>query len=319
MKLQNPRRGKSFLRRSTTRKSSGSVGVVFAVFFLIVLLGILLVAFWPRHKIYTLDISTEIVSFVITDPRYSEWDLSGASAYLDPFSDMASELEEASFLELNRGVKVELQRHANGPLRIKLERNEGSVGLVGTPEGNRLELDSWVVFKIPMDEVPLVLPFRGFLTIGDDVASLVDSILLTGRISIVEEKLFTRGHYTAGEEVLDAGDRVQLWSYDSTASGRSASRLDGFVRASPHADASEPLKLIAHGQADYARIKRFGSAGYEVRTQAWVRFINDPILGVLFAVLASLALILELFFKLIELRKTMPIAAKKQDEETGND
>jgi hypothetical protein len=292
--------------QSRERMPHGAVGA--AVILLALLLGVVLVAFWPRNKIYSLDISTEVAGFVITDPRYSEWDLSGAAVWLDPFEDSPTigTLEQGALLALNSDVRVELQRHGVGPIRIKLECQGCTIGSIQSDDHEVIPLDEWAVFKLPLNDAPLVLPFRGYLSIGDDIASRVDSILLQGMVSVVEEKLFTKGHYTAGEEALDPGDRVQLWVRDSEG-GKDPSRLDGFVRAEPHnfSEALNALQLVAHGQADFARVERFGSAGYEVRTQPWMRFVNDPVLGILFAALASLALIMEIFFKMIEFKKSL--------------
>lgn len=292
-----------------------SVVIAFGALVLL-LVGVLVIAFWPRGKIFTLDISTEIVSFQITDPLFSEWDVAGAALWLDVFSDEVTEaaLAEGAMLVLNPDVRVELQRHGVGPLRIKLECIDCIIGTIEREDAPSIALRDWAVLKLPLANKPVVLPFRGVLNIGDDVARSVDSILLQGKVSVVEEKLFTRGHYTAGEETLDPGDRVQLWQRNK-AGETVPGRLDGFVRAEPEQQFSEPvnaLNLLAHGQADYARVERFGSAGYEIRTQAYVRFLNDPVLGVLLAALASLALLLEFFFKIVEF-------ARAVDESTPNE
>ena len=278
------------------------------------LLGMLLVAFWPRHRLYTLNIVSEIVSLVVTDPLYAEWDLQGAAAYLDPWTEQAhsDSLPEGTLLQVNRGVQVELQRHGGGPLRIRLSAEQGGVGRLLGDAGRNPDLGAWALFILPVSERPRLLPFRGQLTIGDDVTNQVDSILLEGRVSIIEEKLFSHGHYTAGEGLLETGDRVRLWSRAAAApGGQAASQLDGFIRAAPQAPFDEPMRLIAHGQVDFAEIVRFGSAGYEVGTQAWTRFVNDPVLGVLLAMLASLALLLELFFKLLTFRETLAPPPKR--------
>ncbi|RLA44226.1 MAG: hypothetical protein DRQ97_11685, partial [Gammaproteobacteria bacterium] len=189
--------------------SSGILGMVLLLLFVLVLW----LAFWPRGKIYTLDISTEIISFIIADALYSEWDISGGDLYRDPFddTDVMRGLGGFSVLSLNKGVSVEVQRHGIGPVRIKLSCDGGSIGRVQDDNGNTYALGEWALITRPLVDKPLVLPFRGHLSIGEDVTSFVDSILLGGTISIVEEKKFTRGHYTAGQETLDRGDRVQLW------------------------------------------------------------------------------------------------------------
>ena len=337
MSFWNSRLGKSFRRgRGRWGVAGGaaySVGVLGIVLLLLFAL-VLWLAFWPRGKIYTLDISTEVISFVIADPLYSEWDISGGDLYRDPFDDanIIQGLGDFSVLSLNKYVSVEVQRHGVGPVRIKLSCDGGSIGRVEDENGNAYALGEWALITQPLVDKPLVLPFRGHLSIGEDVASLVDSILLGGTISIVEEKKFTRGHYTAGQETLDRGDRVQLWVNRSPKEMRSnshpgcgtdeqinenkmASRLDGFVRAEPasFSEAVNALQLIAHGKADFARVERLGSAGYEVRAQSWVRFVNDPVLGALVAGLATLALLMEIFFKFLEFRKALNARQERRE------
>lgn len=287
-------------------------------------IAVLLLAFWPRYKIFTLDISTEIAGFIVVDPRFSLWELADATIYLNPISEQPDykDLKEFSFLQLEKGVSVTVQRHGLGPLNIRLTFPDNetqqllgleladlqSVGTIVRSDGESIDLESWASITVRFGNQPKVLPFRGFLTVGDDVANLVDSILLGGSVAVVEEKLLTRGHYIAGEEILNPGDRVRLLNSD-----RKPVPMDGFLRGEPPPDAfSEPknaLHLTAHGKADHARVDRFGSAGFEVLTKPWTRFVNDPVLAVVFAVIAGLALLLEVFFKLLEIHKKIAASA----------
>jgi len=281
---------------------------------------ILFLAFYPREKIFTIDVFTEMVSFRISDPQFSEWDISGASIEKSPYESVeVKSLLEGSRLMPAKGVEVRLKRHGIGPIYLRLTCDEGSVGMVDEGDGVYTELGNWALITVNADSEPEIFPFRGFLDIGDDVAVDVNSVLLSGKISIVEEKLFTNGHYTAGEEVLVPGDRVQLWKQEVAANKprrkgaciindgtsvaakvRTKSELDGFIRAEPVNNYTEPvnaLNLVAHGKADYAKINRFGSAGYEVKTHVFTRFINDPILLMLLGTLAAFSLLMEVIAK----------------------
>ncbi len=303
----------------------------------VMLAAVLLLAFWPRYKIFTLDTNTEIADFIVVDPRFSEWELAGSTVYLNPFSEQPDykDLDRYSYLQLNKGASVTLQRHGLGPIHIKvsLPDNETaahlfgsesaklqSVGTISYKDGESIDLKSWASITVPVNMQPRVLPFRGFLTVGDDVANQVDSILLDGLVAVVEEKLLSRGHYIAGEDVLNPGDRVRLLNLN-----RKPVAMDGFFRAEPPDTFSEPenaFRLTAHGKADHARVDRLGSAGFEVFTQPWTRFVNDPVLAIVFAVIAGLALLLEVFFKLMEISKVFGVSTvepRHPDRKQDND
>jgi len=289
---------------------------------LLVLGSIIFLALYPREKIFTIDVFTEVVSFQITDPKYSEWNIGGASIQTDFFDESGEAILLAPFsrLEPSKGVEVQLQRHGVGPVYLKLTCSGGSVGRVDIGDGKYIDLGDWVLITIRADAKPKIFPFRGTLDIGDDVSVGVDSILLDGKLSIIEEKLFTSGHYTAGQEVLISGDRVQLWKNKTISSDNNSNRscntvqsnnhsgkkrvrseLDGFIRTEPEKNYSEPvnaLNLVAHGKADYAEVNRFGSAGYEVKVHPLTRFVNDPILGIVFGVLTAFLILLEVVSKI---------------------
>jgi len=289
---------------------------------LLMVILIMSLVFYPREKIFTIDVSTEVVSFRISDPKYSEWDISGASLQKHFFeeTEKATLLPDDSHLEPSKGVTVQLQRHGVSPIYIKLTCDAGSVGRIDTGDGEYIELGEWALISIMGDVKPEVFSFRGMLDIGDDITTGINSILLGGSISIVEEKLLTNGHYIAGQETLNPGDRVQLWksqeptsvSIEGTAcinsktlnvvkKSREKSDVDGFIRTEPVNNYSEPLNalnLVAHGKADYAEVNRFGSAGYEIKVLPLTRFVNDPILAILLGAVTALLLLLELVSKI---------------------
>jgi len=291
-------------------------------FLLLMLIVIMSLVLYPREKIFTIDVSTEVVSFSISDPKYSEWNIGGASIQKDFFEETGKKdvLPESSRLEPSKGVDVQLHRHGTAPIYITLTCDAGSVGRIDTGDGEYIELGEWALISIMGDVKPEVFSFRGTLDIGDDVTVGIDSILLGGSISIVEEKLLTNGHYIAGQETLNPGDRVQLWKSHEPASNlidrgscissktlnvakkkREKSDVDGFIRTEPANNYSEPvnaLNLVAHGKADYAEVNRFGSAGYEIKVLPLTRFVNDPILGILLGAVTALLLLLELVSKI---------------------
>lgn len=298
----------------------------------LLLLFILLIfaALNPRGSIYTLDIETEVVSLVVGDPRFSQWTLAGSSLTVDPFESDKIILDKEAVLLLNSGVNAEILRYGVGDVFVRLECEGGSVGDVDNGRFSSIELGEWALLQFELKEKPLVLSFRGYLSIGEDVASQVDSLLLGGTVSIIEEKFASHGHYTAGGESLDAGDRVRLWSRDidkhgeiaektlgesdcsggerlllsERDAGRVSSRMDGFIRAEPasFSEAENALRMIAHGEADYARVERLGSGGYEIRAPFFHRFLHDPILAAMLAGLTLLALFIELGIKIWERR-----------------
>lgn len=336
-------RGRGGDRRNRSLGHGRGVALVILV---VCLVGIVLyLAFWPRNRIYTLDINTEVVSFIVENPALSEWNVGSGELYTN-FSDekpVPDKLDNFSILILNKGVNVEVQRHGVGLLFIRLRCEGGkSVGKVEQLDGKERPLNEWALIKLLLKDKPIVLPFRGYLSVGEDITTHVDSMLLGGTVSIIEEKLFTKEHYSAGQENLVSGDRVQLWVKNGSVGTPAseiiercggnkaflenqkgegvASRLDGFIRAEPKdgfSEAKNSLSLIAHGNAEYATVERFGSGGYEVSAQPWMRFINDPILGVLVAFLGILVLSVEVTFKAAELREKLVDTSEQKTQQSG--
>jgi len=283
----------------------------------VALLVVTLLAMWDREKIFTLDVSTEVVQFSVTDPLLSEWMIGDARLIDNQFSEDSEgkSLDEHSVLLLATGTKVRIQRHGIGPTRLLLTSDAGaSVGRIEDDEGRSSTLGDWALLLIDNRSQPLVFPFRGTLTAGDDVAIGVDSILLSGTVSVVESQLLGNTHYTAGVENLDPGDLIQLWRQSVSFVARFIpvtvdvipATVDGFIRIEPKEGFTDPanaLVLVAHGQADYIQVDRLGSAGYKVRASRWARFLYDPLLAAVTAAIALLVLLLEFSSKCIEFTK----------------
>ena len=302
------------------------------IIFVIALLVVGLLVVTDREKIFTLDVSTEVVRFSVTDPLLSEWMIGNARLIDNPFSQDSegAVLGDHSVLMLNTGTQVRMQRHGVEPARLLLTADKpASVGRIEDADGRSTVLGEWALLLVEVSGQPLVFPFRGTLTAGDDVAIGVNSILLSGTVSVVEEQLLGNTHYTAGVEDLDPGDRVQLWLQDQPVAGAPAlATVDGFIRAEPMEGFSSPanaLALVAHGQADFVQVERLGSAGYQVRASHWARFLHDPLLAAAAAAITLLALLLECSSKCIEFTnqrrgqdKTSIVAdAQAGDDKTG--
>ncbi len=310
MKMRGIKRAARHLRRCRQPK--------FIVTAFVVLAAVLLLMFmWKREKIFTLDVSTEVVQFSVTDTLLSEWMIGNAQLIDNPFSEDSegAPVGEHSVLTLNTGTQVRVQRHGVEQTRVLLTtKNQASAGRIEDAEGHTTELGEWALLLIKVSGQPLLFPFRGTLIAGDDVATGVNSILLSGTVRVVEEQLLGKTHYTAGVEELDAGDRIQLWRHDrATESGRAPAIVDGFIRAEPRdfSEAVNALALVAHGRADYAQVERLGSAGYQIRAPHWARFLYDPLLAATTAIVALLALLLELSSKCVDL-----VGQRREQDET---
>ena len=288
-------------QRKIPRTWALSTIAVAALIFLIFVSG--------RASIFTLDGVTERVSVELTDSILSEWRLPRARLMVDPLkeSSEAIALRDAVLLP-EAGTTVQIQRHGVGVARLQLTIDEGrSVGRIIAEGESERSLGDWAVLIVELEERPLMLPFRGVLVAGDDVAIGVDSILLSGRISVVEAQLIGETHYLAGEQVLDAGDRVRFLEDRSGAAWGAEdwghAVVDGFVRAesADFSEAANALSVVAHGRADHVRVERLGSAGYRIRAPFWARFLHDPLIAGFTTILALLLLVFEASLKMHEL------------------
>jgi hypothetical protein len=167
-------------------------------------------------------------------------------------------------------------------------------GRIEDSDGKVTNINGWSTLLIKLKERPLVVPFGGTLTVGDDVTVGVDSLLLSGTVNAVEAQLVGETSYVAGQQNLDTGDRVQLYIKPWFKPAYPA-LVTGFVRAEPEefSESVNALTLVAHGKADFVRVERLGSEGYKIGAPRWARFLHDPLLAAATAIIMLLALLLE--------------------------
>ena len=302
-----------------------------SVIAIVALLLVVLLVMWNRAKIFTLDVSTEVVQFSVSDPLLSEWMIGNARLIDNAFSEdeEGTVLDDHSILLLNVGTQVRIQRHGIEHTRLLLTTdNKASTGRIEDAEGRSIELRDWALLLVAVSDRPLVFPFRGTLTVGDDVAIGVNSILLSGTVSVVEEQMVGKTHYTAGIEDLDPGDRIQFLRHDHTPVGTRIlvpAIVDGFIRVEPAEGFSGPanaLMLVAHGQADFVQVDRLGSAGYQVNAPRWARFLHDPLLAAATAIIGLLAMLLAFSSKCIEIlerRQEHDKISAEADDQASNE
>ncbi|MGM0569545.1 hypothetical protein [Marinobacter sp.] len=256
-----------------------------------------------RDNIFTVQAVTETLSLVTSDEVFSQWLVGGGRLMSDPLAsgDEAILMPEDTFLNIGRGTEVTVQRHGIQALRIKLQNPEGPVGTLDAPEPVQAQLGNWAVVIFEPELTPLILPFRGLLTVGDDVTSRVDSILLSGSINVLEQQWIRNTRYVAGNTTLDPGDRIRFWN-DAGGNEPEQAVVEGFIRVEPanqerFTEAVNAMQLIAHGAASYVQVQRLGSTGYQVHAHRWARFLYDPLLAFLAAAGALLFAALEIYTK----------------------
>lgn len=256
-----------------------------------------------RDNIFTVEATTETLSLVTSDEVFSQWFVGGGRLMTDPLasSDDSVLLPADTYLNISRGTEVTVQRHGIQALRIKLQNPSGPLGTLNSVEPLETTLGSWAVVVTKPELTPMILPFRGVLTVGDDVTSQVDSILLSGSISVLEQQWVRNTRYVAGNTVLDPGDRIQFWD-EAGSQEPGQAVVEGFIRVEPanqerFTEAVNAMQLIAHGAASYVQIERLGSTGYQVHAHRWARFLYDPSLAFLAALGALLFAALEIYSK----------------------
>ncbi|PKH33595.1 hypothetical protein [Shewanella sp. ALD9] len=258
--------------------------------------------FSGRENIFTISGQTESISLTFTSNQLNKWDISGASLLSD-FNDFEPKhlTQQEVYFSPAQGASAIVSRKLNRSTEeifIVISKYEGSVGEIETENGIE-KLGSYIEISIPLVQAR-IFPFVGALSIGEDVAVGVDSILLSGTVKIIEQEFLSKGRYIAGEYNLDRGDRVELFMDDEL---QQASQVKGFMRLTK----DNPIDITCHGVGEVVKVERLGSAGYAISPSVWARLAKDPFITAVTSLFATLLLLME-FTELI-----FNISSKKEE------
>ena len=260
---------------------------LFFIFIVITSIGYILLS--ERENIFTIRGETENITIVFSADNLNQWDLSYATLLLDITEpDSLVELPLDSFFMPKEGttarVVIKKKENKANQLIITLENDGKSVGEIETSD-KIIQLPSYAEISIFINE-PRVMPLDGYVRVGEDVGLGVESLLLSGEVSIVEKQFFRDERYIATEHKLDTGDRVELHNNTEI---DSLAKAKGFIRIT----SSTPLSFTIHGEAKAVKVHRLGSNSYLITPSIWPRISNDPIIAAISSLLAIIFLLLE--------------------------
>jgi hypothetical protein len=253
--------------------------------FIIPLVLICIVLFWPRENIFTVNAETDTLVLKFSDNLLNQWDVSSAIMILDPFDGQAVQLDAVdSFIHISSDVRAQITM-LNKRVHITLE-GENSIGQIDTPTLTKA-LGNYAEFTISVaDRKEKLFPFYAAMILGDDMAVGVDKILRKANVTIVEQQLFQNDRYSAGEYSLEMGDKLMFYNDNGVqAAGK------GFLSISE----KKHIELVSHTVAKRARVERLGSGGYDIKASVWARVIHDPIISAITTLIATIFLTLEFF------------------------
>jgi hypothetical protein len=281
-------------------KSLGStvVGVIRAsllVVLSVVLIGVFALLLVPRDRGYFVSAETETLRVVVTDPA-------GTATRL-PFVRLGGNADTTytrAELQISAGVEIQLARKRESDLLVQLNWPEGSGGnaQLVTSDGDLVQLQPGAILRVglqrpgpepsdaPMQDTVL-MAYQGQVDLGADVARLVETTLLSGRVAIIERQPLSAERYVVHQSALDPGDHV-LWR---TVSGAPSNAVAGFVQVGN----GSALQVTAHAAADYMLVERFGAVGYVLRPSIWERVASDPVINGLLLALGFVSTLFGLF------------------------
>ena len=283
---------------------------LFLLFIVVGSIGYILIS--DRENTFTVRGETENITIVFSNDNLNQWDLSNATLLLDITApdDLVSLSIDSFFMpKVDTTARVLIRNQESKPsqLIITLESDGESAGEIETAD-KVIQLPSYAEITIDVNQ-SRVLPLDGYIRVGEDVGLGVESLLLSGEVSIVEKQFFRDERYVATEHKLDTGDRVELHNSIET---DSLAKAKGFIRMTP----SNPLAFTIHGEAKAVKVHRLGSNSYHITPSIWPRITNDPIIAAFSSLLAVIFLLLE-FADLIGKLLFSPRTTDEKDDENS--
>lgn len=276
------------------RLSNASLAVLFIIrnkrlnagYTLVFLLGVVavLVLYGNRNSNFAIKGTTEIATVITTGNPINTWQFDSGNVFSFESGIESLELSNDSFLVFQPGSEIQISVHSENDVNTMViaAKNDDVTAVVTTPE-HVLELTGYVDLSITITE-PIILPFEGKALIGEDIGEGVDSILLSGEISVSESRFLSSGRYQGEVHTLNPGDRVFV-----TGTGENNAVSKGFLRI----ENDETFYFSVISEGDEAKITRFGSEDLIITPSLWSRVTKDPVVAAMTSLFALLFLLLE--------------------------
>ena len=300
--------GKSKNRKNIWKGLKVSVGVILVGF---LFYFTLLVFFDTINTLFNITAHTEIIKFQTVSKPISRYNLNNASIQITDnynFKEIYNSFNGS--LEINKNVKVEIERISQGAIIFLLE------GENGTSVGNLYNNNNKKVFKandymlIEINKVDsllnagisIVFPLSGIVELGKSVDVEIyeetSPVLRTGDITMTGYSNFGSGQYfEAGNKKLYLGDCLEFGNKEAI----------GFVSVNDN----PALQVAYRVEADQAIIRKPGpkgkNSGYRISASLYDKFVNDRLfqgLSLIFAALLVLASLGDFIMNIINFKKS---------------
>lgn len=242
-------------------------------------------AAWPRERSFTVVAQTETARISVT----SDDGIATVLPWVRVDGLPAQTFEEAT-LRISSGSVLTLTRQRHGDLFVFIESQDAAPASLVTIEGEVIQLQRDARLAVSLDRTALpderalsgsvLLPFRGSLELGADIANHVRYTLLSARIMIVESQPLSSERFVIREAALDPGDRATWLDVNA----KPAEVAGGFAMIGEDAG----IGFVAHAAADHLRIDRLGAASYVIRPSVWDRLAKDPVVSTLIILIGVL-------------------------------
>ena len=263
-----------------------------------VLYLILLVFFDNINTLFNITAHTEIIKFQTVNKPISRYNLNNASIHVTEnysFKNIYNSFNGS--LEINKNVKVEIERISQGDIIFSLESENGtSLGnLYNSKNQNVFKAKDYMLIEIKRVDsllnngVSIVFPLSGYVELGKSVDVEIfeetNPIVRTGDITMTGYSNFGSGQYfEAGNKKLYLGDFLEFKNKDAI----------GFVAVNDN----PALQVAYRIEANEAIIRKPGpkgkNSGYRISASVYDKFINDRFFQGLSMIFATLLVITSL-------------------------
>lgn len=272
-------------------KNMSHVGI--GIIFLIVLIAVVIL-FGNRNSIYSIKGETQTLTIFTSSNPINEWEFSQGQLFY-----LGLDLQEETFelghdirlseddrltVEPGTHIKVTSVHRQNQTNVVFVMKNDGKVVATLIKDGQQTSLSDYIELTVEITQ-PLALPFEGTAYIGEDIGTDVDSLLMSGEVSILEQRFLSSGRYQGEVYNLNTGDRAFVTQHGNTTISK------GFIRVTDN----ESFYFSAISEGNEARVIRYGSQDLVLAPSIWSRVTKDPNVAAITSLIALMFLLLECY------------------------